>query len=342
MNMVARSLALGVVLAVSSAVAAAAQDKTFDLRLSHWVPATHPLQKAFEDWGSSIEKATNGTIRYKVFPAQQLGKAADHYDMVRDGIADVVFISPGYQPGRFPVIDAGNLPFMIGNAKGGIAAIDEWYRKYAAQEMKEVKFCFAFIHDPGTFHSRTKKIMVPSDIKGMKIRPAHATTATWVTHLGGTNVHAAAPEVRDILAKGVADAVTFPWGSVPLLGVDKVTKYHMDAELYATSFAWLMNKAKYEQMSPTQKKVIDDHCTTEWALRAAGPWAEFERAGLAKLKADPAHEIYPITPAQLAEWKQSAEPVVREWAESVRKTGLNPDVVLNELKTALAKYNALY
>lgn len=340
--MVARSLALGVVLAVSSAVAAAAQDKTFDLRLSHWVPATHPLQKAFEDWGSSIEKATNGTIRYKVFPAQQLGKAADHYDMVRDGIADVVFISPGYQPGRFPVIDAGNLPFMIGNAKGGIAAIDEWYRKYAAQEMKEVKFCFAFIHDPGTFHSRTKKIMVPSDIKGMKIRPAHATTATWVTHLGGTNVHAAAPEVRDILAKGVADAVTFPWGSVPLLGVDKVTKYHMDAELYATSFAWLMNKAKYEQMSPTQKKVIDDHCTTEWALRAAGPWAEFERAGLAKLKADPAHEIYPITPAQLAEWKQSAEPVVREWAESVRKTGLNPDVVLNELKTALAKYNALY
>lgn len=340
--MIARTLALGVVLAVSSAIAAAAQDRTFDLRLSHWVPATHPLQKAFEDWGSSIEKATNGTIRYKVFPAQQLGKAADHYDMVRDGIADVVFISPGYQPGRFPVIDAGNLPFMIGNAKGGIAAIDEWYRKYAAQEMKEVKFCFAFIHDPGTFHSRTKKIAVPSDIKGMKIRPAHATMATWVTHLGGTNVHAAAPEVRDILAKGVADAVTFPWGSVPLLGVDKVTKYHMDAELYATSFAWLMNKAKYEQMSPAQKKVIDGHCTTEWALRAAGPWAEFERAGLAKLKADPAHEIYSITPAQLAEWKQSAEPVVREWAESVRKTGLNPDVVLNELKTALAKYNALY
>jgi TRAP-type C4-dicarboxylate transport system substrate-binding protein len=340
--MIVRALALGVVLAVGSAVAATAQEKTFDLRLSHWVPATHPLQKALEDWGSSIEKATNGTIRYKVFPAQQLGKAADHYDMVRDGIADVVYISPGYQPGRFPIIDAGNLPFLIGNAKGGIAAIDEWYRKYAAQEMKEVKFCFAFIHDPGTFHSRTKKIVVPSDIKGMKIRPAHATMATWVTHLGGTNVHAAAPEVRDILAKGVADAGTFPWGSVPLLGVDKVTKYHMDAELYATAFTWLINKAKYEQMSPAQKKVIDDHCTTEWALRAAGPWAEFERAGLAKLKADPAHEVYPITPAQLAEWKQSAEPVVREWGDSVRKTGLNPDVVLNELKTTLAKYNALY
>ena len=50
---------------------------------------------------------------------------------------------------------------------------------------------------------------MPEDIKGMKIRPAHATMASFVTQLGGTNVQAAAPEVRDILEKGVADAVTF-------------------------------------------------------------------------------------------------------------------------------------
>ena len=83
----------------------------------------------------------------------------------------------------------------------------------------------------------------------MKIRPAHATVATWMTQLGGTNVNSSAPEVRDIIEKGVAEAVTFPWGSIPLFGIDKVTKYHMDAPLYATTFVWLFNKAKYEQMS---------------------------------------------------------------------------------------------
>jgi len=65
---------------VGLAPEALAQDKTFELKLSHWVPPTHPLQKAMEDWGSSIEKASNGTIKYKIFPAQQLGKAFDHYD----------------------------------------------------------------------------------------------------------------------------------------------------------------------------------------------------------------------------------------------------------------------
>ena len=100
--------------------------------------------------------------------------------------------------------------------------------------------------------------------------------------------------MRDILEKGVADAVTFPWGSVVLFGVDKVTKYHMDAPLYVTTFAYTMNKGTYDRMSAGQKKVIDDHCTTEWAGKIGGPWAEFEHAGIAKIKAQPDHEVYSI------------------------------------------------
>lgn len=325
-----------------SAGPSGAQDKTFDLKLSHWVPPSHPLQKAMEEWGASIEKASTGTIKYKVYPAQQLGKAFDHYDMARDGIADVTYVSPGYQPGRFPIFDAANLPFVMSNAKAGSAALDDWYRKYAEKEMKDVKVCFAFAHDPGTFHSRSKKIVVPGDIKGMKIRPAHATMASLVTQLGGSNVQAAAPEVRDIIEKGVADAVTFPWGSIPLFGIDKVTKYHMEAALYVTGFVWLINKDKYGQMSAGQKKVIDDHCTMKWAETVASPWADFEHAGIAKLKSEPGHEVYPITPAQLGEWKTAAAPVAKTWADAVKKAGNDPDAVLNDLKATLGKYNSGY
>jgi TRAP-type C4-dicarboxylate transport system substrate-binding protein len=331
--------ALGLVLGLGTA---AAQDKTFELKLSHWVPPSHPLQKALETWGSSIEAESKGTIKYKVFPAQQLGKAFDHYDMARDGIADVTYINPGYQPGRFPIIGAGELPFLISDAKGGSVALDAWYRKYADAEMKDVKFCLAFLHDPGTFHSRTKKIMVPGDIRGMKIRPAHATMATFVTLLGGTNVNASAPEVRDILEKGVADAVTFPWGSIPLFGIDKVVKYHMDAALYVTTFAWVINKAKYQEMSPGQRKVIDNHCNSEWALKVAAPWADFEASGRGKLKAEPGHEVYGIAPDQLAEWRKAAEPLHKTWADAVRKAGGNPDTAMKELAASLAQHKAAY
>ena len=52
-------LQVAIFLAVVANSGALAQDKTFELKLSHWVPPTHPLQKAMEDWGASVEKASN-------------------------------------------------------------------------------------------------------------------------------------------------------------------------------------------------------------------------------------------------------------------------------------------
>jgi TRAP-type C4-dicarboxylate transport system substrate-binding protein len=327
-------------LGLFSASPARAQDRAVELKLAHWLPPTHPLHKAIEEWGASVEKASNGTVKSKVYPAQQLGKAFDHYDMARDGIADLTYVNPGYQPGRFPVISAGELPFLISNGKGGSLAIDEWYRKYAEREMRDVKFCLAFVHDPGSFHSKTKKIMVPGDVKGMKIRPAHATMASFVTLLGGTNVQSSAPEVRDILEKGVADAVTFPWGSVPLFGIDKVTKYHIDAPLYATTFVFAFSKIKYAQLSAAQKKVIDDHCTNEWAGKVGGPWADFEHSGVDKIKAETGHEVYPLTAEQIGEWRKAAEPLQQAWADNVKKAGHEANAVMSEFRAALKKHGA--
>jgi TRAP-type C4-dicarboxylate transport system substrate-binding protein len=317
-----------------------AQDKPVHLKIAHWVPPSHPMHKAMEDWGASIQKDTNGTVTFTVFPSQQLGKAFDHYDMVRDGIADVAFVNGGYQPGRFPILDGANLLFMMSKGGAGSQAADAWYRKYAPAEMKDVKYCFNFVHDFGSFHSR-KKVVVPGDVKGLKVRPADAAVASLVTTLGGTNVQASAPEIRDVLEKGVADAATSPWGSVMLFGIDKVTKYHMKAPLYVNVLTWIMNKNVYQGMSPAQQKVVDEHCSTDWALRAAGPWADFERAGVAKLEAMPGHEVYALTPEQLDEWRKAAEPVVKIWADAVRKVGVDPDVALAELKASVAKYNAL-
>jgi TRAP-type transport system periplasmic protein len=335
---------LGIALALTMLLAgsALAADQTVQLKLSHWVPAAHPLHPAFQAWAADIEKESGGTIKSTIFPAQQLGKAVDHYDMARDGIADFAYVNPGYQPGRFPIIAAGELPFLMENAKGGSEALDAWYRKYAAREMKDVHFCLAFVHDPGVFNSRDKKILVPADINGLKVRPADATIGQFVTLLGGTNVQASAPEARDVLERGVADAITFPWNSLILFGIDKATKYHMDAPLYVTTFVWVMNKAKYDAMSPAQKKVIDDHCTTAWAEKIAAPWADWEAAGRDKIKHEAGHEVYPITADQLAQWRRAAQPLTAKWAEGAKQAGVDPEKTLAELKSELAKYKAAY
>jgi TRAP-type C4-dicarboxylate transport system substrate-binding protein len=160
--------------------------------------------------------------------------------------------------------------------------------------------------------------------------------------LGGTNVPASAPESRDLLEKGVAEGITFPWGSVILFGIDKVTKYHLDASLYATEQVYVMNKDKYNSLSAAQRKVIDDHCTSEWAQKMATPWATMESAGRDKIKAQPGQDVYTISPAQLAEWRKAAEPLKAEWETQVKKAGGDPTAIYKDLQDELKKRNALY
>jgi TRAP-type transport system periplasmic protein len=334
----------------AAAVAAAAlatfpalgQDKPVELKFSYWVPPAHPLIPASQAWADDIAKASNGTIKITIFPSEQLGKAFDHYDMARDGIADITYVSPGYQPGRFPIIDAAALPFVIKNATGGSRAVDEWYMKYAPVEMKDVKVCGAYVHDPGALHTVKKKVLLPEDLKGMKIRPAHATIAAFVTSLGGTNVQASAPEARDVLERGVAEGITFPWGSIFLFHMESVVKFHMDLPFYTTPFVTAMNRAKYDALSPAQKQVIDAHCTPDWAERLSAPWAEFEEAGRGKMKALAGHDVYTLDAVQLAAWKTALEPLRARWAENVRKVGVDPDRAMAELEAALKKDGAAY
>ena len=322
-----------------SLVAAQAQDKPVMLKLSSWVPAQHALNPALQAWADSLKAASGGTLTSTLFPSEQLGKAFDHYDMARDGIADFSYVNPGYQPGRFPIFAASSLPFMVNNAKAGSAAIDAWYRAYAAKEMKDVHFCFAFAHDPGALHSR-KKVVLPTDLKGMKVRPATATIGQMVTLLGGTNVQASAPESRDMLERGVADAITFPWGSLSLFGIDKVVKFHMDVPLYVTPFVWVMNKDKYDAMSANQKKAVDAHCTSKWAEKVGSAWADFEIAGHVKLAADTGREVYKLTPDQLKAWQQAVAPLQDQWAADVKKAGQDPAAVMGAFKQSLTKYKS--
>ena len=89
-----------------------------------------------------------------------------------------------------------------------------------------------------------------------------------------------------------------------------------------------MNKDKYDAMSAAQKKVIDDHCTTEWAEKVASPWADFEFAGRAKITAEAGHEVYKLTPEQLDAWRKAVAPTETQWAENARKAGVRSEKAL--------------
>lgn len=220
-------------------------------------------------------------------------------------------------------------------------AFDEWYRQYAPKEMSEVKYCLGFAHDPGTIHSK-KEIRKPTDIAGLKVRSAHATMANFVTQLGGTNVRVSAPEARAALESGVADAITFPWESIRLFGIDKVVTHSMNVKLYVSGFAWVMNPGVYESMSDTQKAVMDKHCSNEWAGNVGRTWGAFEAKGREELAKKPGYTVYDLTADEVKAWNDAAEPLRQKWAEGAKAAGVeDPDAAMADLKAKLKARNSL-
>ena len=329
---------------VLSMTAVQAQDKPVNLRFSYWIPPKHQLVPSTQVWGESLAKATNGSVKVTIFPSNQLGKGPDHYDMAKDGIADFVLVNPGYTPGRFPVIAAGEMPFLTKGSINGSPGFDEWYRKYAPKEMKEVYTCIVFTHEPGTFHSVRKKIEVPDDLKGLKIRTGNATSSRLVSMLGGSSVAVEITEARETLSRGIADAIMAPWEVLTLFRMTEVTKFHMENPLYVSMFTWNLNRRTYDSMSPMQKKALDEHCTTAWAKRIASEWAQrdFDAHKQVSAAKDAGRTIYSITPQQVAQWRKAAEPLRKQWAEEVAKAGYNADQVWSELTASLKKHDGLY
>ena len=152
---------------VGLSAGAAAQDKTVMLKLSSWVPPAHPLNPALIAWAADIEKESGGTIKIDPVPVGTTGQgdrplrhgARRHRRLRLRQPRLSARPLPDHRRGRNAVPDRPT-------PRADRPALDDWYRPYAAKEMKDVHVCFAFVLDPGTFHSRSKKIVMPSDIKG--------------------------------------------------------------------------------------------------------------------------------------------------------------------------------
>jgi TRAP-type C4-dicarboxylate transport system substrate-binding protein len=338
-------LLLAAALIVLATGASHAQERKFNLKLSYWVPPSHLLTPGYKEWAESVQKASNGSITVTLFPSSQLGSGQDHYDMVKRGIADFALVNPGYTPGRFPIIGVADLPFMSNNSIKAAPATVRFYRKYAQKEMPEHIVCHTLSHEPGTFLSK-KLIKVPADVRGLKVRTANQTIATFVTSMGGTSVQVPIMEAADTLRKGITDAITGTYDSLthPAFKFHTATEYTLDIKLYLSTLIHGISRAVYNDMSAAQKKVIDDHCTPEWSARIYKYWYDdqIKREEEIRQAGDKITKITKIGPAEVELWRKAAEPVVAAWKDSVTKAGHNADQLLNEFKAELKKADALF
>lgn len=314
-----------------------------DLRFASWLPDSHPLSTGgFEAWMDSITEATNGSVTFTLYPAQQLGAAADHHDMARDGISDISFTNLSYTTGRFPISGAAEIPFVVSDPVAASGVYHDWYQEHGAHEVTGAKVCMLFLQPTGALHMSGERVVVPEDLSGLSMRPPNGNVGTMFNSLGASNVQVSAPESREAISRGVADGIGFPWDSINTFGINDVVDYHLDVPLYVNVFGLIMNQNTYDSLSPEDQAVMDEHCSAEWSSRLIGDWNAAGAEARQGFIDNPDHEVYTPNDSEVAAWVDAASDLQASWADDVRANGGDPDALWEDLTDRLRAVDALY
>ncbi len=310
---------------------------TVEFSYSIFFPPTHAQCKAGMAWAKEIEKRTNGAIKINIFPGGTLTKANETFDGVMKGISDIGMSCFAYTRGRFPVMEAADLP--LGYPSGTVATktVNEFYKIMKPKELKDVKVLYIHAHGPGLLHAK-KEIKSLADIKGLKIRST-GLSAKVVTALGGTPVAMSQGATYEALQKGVVEGTFAPIETLKGWRQAEVIKSTTDCRDigYTTSMFVIMNRAKWNSLTDDQKKIFTE-VSDQWVAEHGKTWDQADVAGkeyTKKLK----NKIVSLSKAENSKWVKAVESVINDYKKEAKKKGIDGARSVAELKKLIAKYS---
>jgi len=322
---------------------ASAQSPEVTLKMHHFLPAVSNGHARFlKPWADKVSAESNGRIKVDIFPSMQLGGTPPQlYDQARDGVADLVWTLPGNTPGRFPAIEAFELPFVAHKrALVNSRALQDYADANLANEFREVKpICF-WAHDHGLIHSN-KPVRTQDDLRGLKLRFPTRLAGEALKALGANAIGMPIPQVPEALAQRVIDGAVVPWEVVPAIKVHELVKNHTEIPgsptLYVATFILAMNRAKYDALAPDLKRVIDANSGQAAAGMAGRVWDE-QAVAVSDMVRKRGNALVTIEEAEAARWRTATQPVIEAWTKGVTERGMDGAGLLAAARAAIAKH----
>jgi TRAP-type C4-dicarboxylate transport system substrate-binding protein len=325
------------VLAAATGLATLPAAAQTTLALNSWVPPNHSLTLAQTEWCEIVSKNSGGKIRCNLLP-RAVAAPPGTFDAVKNGLADVSFIVQGYTPGRFVLTQMAEFPFLGDQAEPLSVAFNRVAKKHPQfdQEHQGVRVLAYFTHGPGIVFNTKRPV---AKAEGLKFRVGGGMVNEIAKTLGMNVTLKPAPESYELLNSGVMDGTLFPAESTESFRIDKIIRHAtvFPGGLYNTAFAFVMNPAKYDKLSPEEKKAVDA-ASGEFAARHFGrSWDRVDRRAHALMQANNV-QVVKADAKFVADVKAKTSALEQKWVKDAEAKGLKDAAkVLAEFRGEIAK-----
>lgn len=230
-----------------------------ELKLGHFAAEGSPNAVAAQQFKTNVEKRTNGEVKINVFGNNALGSPPEVLEQVMLGAVDMSLSGQDQLAKHLPFYDTISTPFAFKDYAMADKIIDGDFKKWADPELAKKGLVHLSDWEWG-FRQLTnskKSVMVPADLKGMKIRtpPAFAYQA-FVEAAGGNAVTIAFPELVMAMKQGVVDGQENPIGTIYSLKLYETQKYMTILNYTYSSMVHVVNKNSWAKLTPAQQQIV--------------------------------------------------------------------------------------
>jgi tripartite ATP-independent transporter DctP family solute receptor len=256
MKMIRTALIAAAALVVAGQAAAQMVMKAADVH-----PPGYPNVVAIENMGKKLDAATNGRIKFQMFPGSVLGGEKEMIEQTQVGAIQILRTSLGPIGPVVPEVNVFNMPFVFRNEAHMRAVIDgpigqEMLDKISASPAKMIGLGWM---DGGSRSLYTKKpVRKPEDLKGQKIRmmgnPLFVDT---MNAMGGNGISMGYGEVFTALQTGIVDgAENNPPSLFTANHYQAGAKYYTQTNHLIIPEIFVMSKVTWEKLTPADQALV--------------------------------------------------------------------------------------
>jgi tripartite ATP-independent transporter DctP family solute receptor len=255
-----RTRAVACALAATLALASAANAQTV-MKAADVHPAGYPTVAAVESMGKKLDAATQGRIKFQMFPGSVLGGEKEMIEQTQVGAIQILRTSLGPVGPVVPEVNVFNMPFVFRDIAHMRAVIDgpvgqELLDKISASPAKMIGLAWM---DGGSRSLYTKKpVRKPEDLKGQKIRmmgnPLFVDT---MNAMGGNGISMGYGEVFTAIQTGVVDGAENNPPSLYTANHFKAgAKYYTQTNHLIIPEILVMSKVAWDKLAPADQALM--------------------------------------------------------------------------------------
>lgn len=306
---------------LGSATLVSAAEKPVTLRIGHPMAPGNNVTVGYEKFKEIVEAKSNGNIRIRIFGNTQLGSDRVTTEAAQAGTLDMSSSSSPNMASFSKAYMAIDLPYITDpkNQQKFYDALDNGeLGKYLDKVAADIGLKTIMFSEYGyrNFVSTKKPLTSVEDLKGLKVRTTDSPVEVGVaTALGMNPAPVAWGETYTALQQGTVDGEGNTFSLLNDAKHTEVLNHAMDSAHNYSMHLLLMNKKKWDSLSPAQQKIINE------SAREALTWQRAESVKLEEKAWDAFNKkgikIHHLTDSQRQQLKDMTAPVREKMGKEV-------------------------